>query len=127
MSAGHRFNPTLPPLIRQVARAAETHRPSGHAEALRQFARLALVEVPARGALAPSSPDLLSTIEIIAGRHLGLGAARQRFFDATDGIAVFELRDRVESAHSALGTISDVTYFYVGFAFGVTLASITTQ
>ena len=127
MSQGHRFIPTLPPLIRQVARAAEIYGQAGHAEALRQFARLALVQVPARGVLAPNSPELLSAIEIIAGRHLGLGQARQRFFDATDGIAVFEQRDRVESAHSALGTISDVAYFYVGFAFGVTLASITTR
>jgi hypothetical protein len=114
----------LPPLLVRVIAAAAVAGDKGHASALCAFGRLALVEVPGRGVLAPCNPGVQRAIEELARAHLGMDDARKELRDALAEVEPFARRDAIESAHNHVGSVSDETYFYVGLAYGITLATL---
>jgi hypothetical protein len=115
----------LPPLLHhlvEVLKEQESSDRPGEAAALQAFGGLALVQVPSRGVFAPKEGELQEAIDQIAKKHLGLQKPQQTFFRATAAVEPFSKRDEIESAANHLQTISDLAYFYVGLAFGITFA-----
>jgi hypothetical protein len=112
-----------PPALRQIIRAAERECPSGHAEALRELAALALTKVPSRGIFDPTSRgehELFAAIESVALAHLDLADARTAWRKALRASAMsMDARDEVERAALEVQTVSDTAYFYAGLAFGL--------
>lgn len=115
----------LPPLLVRLIHAAARNRQEGESKALRVFGELALIEIPARGVLTLNDAETDLIIDDVAQEHLGLRVPRQEFFRATAEVESVTHRDAIESAHSHFRSVSDRTYFYVGLAFGTTLAQIT--
>jgi hypothetical protein len=109
-------------LLIEALKEQETKDRPGEAAALHAFGELALIQVPSRGALAPNDDELYNAIDRIARRHLGLRKASKEFFRATGSIEPFTKRDEIESAANHFRSVSDVSYFYTGLAFGITLA-----
>jgi hypothetical protein len=106
--------------------AAAAHRgEKAHADALRAYGELALVEVPTRGVLAPTEPEVYEAIEAVARDHLGFSTARAAFRRAIRRVEPFDRRDTIENAHNELVSVSDASYFYVGLSFGLTLAELS--
>lgn len=117
----------LPGALLQIARAADhaaRYDPRvdrrGEARTLVELGHLAGVAVPARGVLAPVDEDLCREFDEIARNHLGYERASRSFQAGLRRIAKFEDRDAVETAHTAVLSVTSVTYYYVGLAFGLT-------
>lgn len=98
---------------------------SGVPDALRGLGELALWALPIHGVFVADNNDMDVLITRIASDHLGLKEARREFGDALRAIEVFERRDRIESAHNHIHTISDAAYYYAGLAFGITLTDFS--
>jgi hypothetical protein len=120
----------LSPLLLVVIDALETqdsrerHR---EAAALRAFAELARVEIPARGVFAPRESELCEAIEAIATRHLGFRGPMKALRAKLATVEPFERRDAIASAATRVRTVSDAANFSAGFAFGVTFADIASS
>lgn len=114
----------LPPLLIHLIHALREKGPEGHADAVTALGRYALIAVPQRGVFAPHDPDDYVTIERIAVQHLDLTRGKRAFADAMKILATFEERDAIEAANSQLQDLFDEAYYYVGLAFGVTLAAL---
>jgi hypothetical protein len=92
--------------------------------ALRAFGDLARIQVPARGVFAPSENDLYQAIDAIATRHLDLAAALKTLRKSLRKVKQFGTRDEIASRANDVRMLSDLAHFYVGLAFGVTLADL---
>jgi hypothetical protein len=114
---------SLPPLLVRLIEAAEDAGLTDHAKALRECGSLALWASPARGVFITDDEEVGPVIERIAKEHLGLVEARKEFRRELDRLGPLETIDPVESAHNQILSVSDEAYFYLGLAFGVTLAS----
>ena len=114
--------------LRQIIRAAERECPRGHAKALADLTALALVKVPSRGILDPTSRgehEMFGAIEVVANRHLGLARARTDWQRALRRARIeLEARDEVERAALAMQGISDTAYFYAGLTFGLSSVAL---
>ena len=117
----------LPGALLRIARAADhaaRYDPRadrrGEARTLVELGHLAGVAVPARGVLAPVDEDLCREFHAIARHHLGYERASRRLQAGLRRIAKFEDRDAVETAHTAVLSVTSVTYYYAGLAFGLT-------
>jgi hypothetical protein len=96
----------------------------GHASALEEFAAWAIVNVPARGILAPREGTAFTAIQAIAARHLGYADASQAFRRAIKAVGDAEVRNEVESAANHVQSITDDAYYYAGLASGVVMIAI---
>jgi hypothetical protein len=114
----------LPPLLVRLIHALQEEGPKGHAETLAALGRYALVAVPQRGVFAPHDGDAYLAIERIALEHLGFKQGKQVFAEALQSLSTFDERDRIESAQNEYQALSDEAYYYLGLAFGVTLAAL---
>jgi hypothetical protein len=115
----------IPAILEAVIETLEQqdfHNAKGAAGALRAFAEMAALEVPARGAFAADRPELYQRIERIATAHLGFGEVHRRFSEATESIPDAELRELIQVSANEMQTLSDQAYFYAGLAFGITLS-----
>jgi hypothetical protein len=119
----------LPPLLVRIIEAAErttadsdNHR--GHAAALAAFGGWALVAVPARGVLAPSTDPEYREVEAIAERHLNFRAARHAVQNAREIMKDCAGLDDLETAENLARAVSDNAYYYAGLAVGVVLADL---
>lgn len=123
--------PSLPPLLIRVIHAArvalydDVDR-TGHDAAVRELGQWALVQVPSRGVLAPSTDDAYKAIQDVATRHLQYRKARASFTNAVRAIESTAVRSDVESAQNWLQSESDTAYYYAGLACGITLADLAT-
>jgi hypothetical protein len=112
-----------PPVFRYLIHSAELECPRGHAEALRDFAALAMRKVPARGVFDPAvrgEHELYAAIDTVARTHLELREARTAWQAALKLADLeFNKRDAVEQAAVHVQSISDTAYFYAGLTFGV--------
>ena len=112
--------------LRLVIRSAELECPSGHAEALLDFAALAMRKIPSRGIFDPAARgdhELFSAIENVARTHLELTEVRAAWRAAIDAADLeLEQRDDIERAALQVQAVSDTAYFYAGLAFGLTAA-----
>lgn len=117
-----------PLCLRHVIRAAELECPKGHAGALTDLSELALLKVPARGILDPTSrgeQEIFALIEATARRHLGLTSARNAWQGALGAAKLdLETRDNIEQAALQVQAVSDTAYYYAGLAFGLTSMSL---
>lgn len=117
----------LSPLLVVLIEALETQnskdRP-GEADALRAFGELARVHIPTRGVLAPIENELYQAVDRIATKHLRLATARKALIAALAGVEPFSRRDEIESAADTFRSVSDVAYFNLGLALGVTFADL---
>lgn len=122
--------PVLPGALVRIARAAShaaqydsrAYR-QGEARALIELGHLAGVVVPARGVLAPVDEDLCREFHEIARNHLGYERASRHFRSGLRRVAKFEDRDAIEIAHTELLSVTSVTYYYAGLAFGLAFAT----
>jgi len=112
-----------PLLVRVIAAAVEAGKP-GHADAMRAYGQLALVEVLCRGVLAPENVDVEKAIEEIARAHLGFAESRNQLRTALARVRA-EHRDAIERALTLHESVSDVSHFYAGLAYGITLAELS--
>lgn len=114
--------------LRQVIRATELECPRGHAQALAELSELALLKVPARGILDPTSRgehELFAVIESVARRHLGFVQARRAWHAALrQGSVELAARDEIERSAQHVQAVSDTAYYYAGLAFGLTSVSL---
>lgn len=122
--------PVLPGVLVQIAQAANhaarydsRANRQGEARMLIELGHLAGVVVPARGVLAPVDEDLCREFHRIARNHLEYERASRRFRAGLRRVAKFEDRDAVETAHTELLSVTSVTYYYAGLAFGLTFAT----
>jgi hypothetical protein len=111
-------------LLIEALEAQDRQDRPGEARAFREFAELALKQVPARGVFAPVEDDLYAAIDRIAMRHLGLEMPRKAFTNVTEQIEPFATRDRIRQAAGHMQTISDHAYFYAGLAFGMVFVQL---
>ena len=117
---------TIPAVLEQLTQALQQqsfHDAAGSASALRAFAELAAVEVPARGAFAADNPELYQPIEAVANRCLRFVRARRQFSTATAQVDDLELREKIPSTAIDVQSVGARAYFYAGVAFGVTLST----
>ena len=109
--------------LRWIINAARHECPRGHADALEELMTLALVMVPSRGLLDPTTRgdhELFAAFETIGRRHLGMAAARASWRGALRGAQVeLQARDRIEAAALRVQGVSDTAYFYAGLTFGL--------
>ena len=118
-------------LVRIILAVADDsdHRPDtdrvGEADALISFGQLASRIVLTRGVVAPLDDDILQAIDSIARTHLESDRARDAFRKALNLIQPFADRDEVASAHGAVVSRSDLTYYYAGLSVGITLADLS--
>ncbi len=115
---------SLPPLLVAIAETAAARGEAGDAEALAAVGQLARIELLSRGALAPIENELYQAIDRIGQRHCGLKRLRKAFLRATVDVEPFTKRDAIEIAHNEFVASSDRLYFYVGLAFGITVADL---
>jgi hypothetical protein len=80
--------------------------------------------LPIRGVFVQNAADVTLIVQLVAERHLDWAKARSELRDALEAVQPFELRDPIESAESHLRAVSDEAHFYVGLAFGITLANL---
>jgi hypothetical protein len=119
----------LPPLLVRIIEAAErtaadSDNHKGHAAALAAFGRWALVAVPARGVLAPSTDPDYRAVEAIADEHLSFRAARRAVQNAREIMKDCAGLDDLETAENLARAVSDNAYYYAGLAVGVVLADL---
>ncbi len=117
------LSPLLVVLIEALEAQDSKDRP-GEAAALRAFAELARVHIPTRGVLAPIENELYRAVDRIATKHLRLATARKALIAALAGVEPFSRRDEIESAADTFRSVSDVAYFNLGLAFGVTFSDL---
>jgi hypothetical protein len=118
---------SLPPLLLTIAETAAERGESGDAEALTAIGQVARVELLARGVLAPTENELYQAIDRIGRRYCGLAKFRRAFLRATASIEPYTKRDEIETAHNEFVASSDRLYFYVGLAFGITIADLNSR
>lgn len=116
---------TLSPLLTRLIEAAEDADLKDDAKALRAFGSLALWALPVRGVFVANDEEVTPIVERIAKEHLGLIEARKGFRSALDALGPIQVTDDVESAHNHVLGVSDEAYFYLGLAFGATLADLS--
>ena len=114
-------------LVIDALEAQDSRERQREAEALRAFGALARIQIPERGVFAPTEDELYQAIAAVAARHLGLTAATKTYRAALSAVEPFAIRDEVATAANHLRTVSDVAYFSVGFAFGVTFADLMSR
>ena len=106
-----------------ILEAARRECPPGHAEALRAFLDLAVVQLPARGLFDPASSgsdELFTAFERIGRDHLSLGEARRAWRTALRRAALpVDRRDELERAALLVQASSDSASYYAGLAFGL--------
>lgn len=115
----------IPAILEHLIQALQqqpVHEAAQSAGALRAFAELAAVQMPARGVFAADDPDLYQPIELVANRYLGFVRPRRQFSAATAQVEDVELREKIQSTALEVQSVSDRAYFYAGLAFGVTLS-----
>lgn len=125
----------IPPLLARLIAAAK-HRSSEHssnrgtnsvAAALDELGGLAVWAVPVHGVFVPNNNDVGMAIERVARAHLAFDVARKEFRTALAKVGDTTARDDIESAHTHVQSISDEAYFYAGLAFGVAIASLSSD
>ena len=119
----------LPPLLVRIIAAAErmaadSDDHTGHAPALADFGSWALIAVPGRGVLAPSTDPEYRAIEAIAERHLMFREARRAVQNARAIMKGCAGLDQLETAERRARAVSDNAYYYAGLAAGVVLADL---
>lgn len=119
------LSPLLVVVIEALEAQSNKERPR-EAEALRALGELALVQIPARGVLAPSEDKLYQAIDRIATAYLGLGDPRNTLGAALTAVEPYTKRDEIEVAVNDLSAVLDVAYFNAGLAFGITFADLRT-
>lgn len=119
------LSPLLVIVIEALEAQGNKERPR-EAEALRALGELALVQIPARGVLAPSEDKLYQAIDRIATSYLGLGDPRKTLGAALTAVEPYTKRDEIEVAVNHLSAVLDVAYFNAGLAFGITFADLRT-
>lgn len=116
-------SPPLPAALQHLVHVCKIECPTGHAEALSAFIRLALYKVPIRGIFDPGmreEPELYSAIDSVAEAHLDLVDARRTWRAALKAANLpLEKRDDIETAVLQMQTAFDTAYFYAGLAFGL--------
>lgn len=115
---------SLPPLLVRLIRAANRQGRPDAAQALAAYGQYALVAIPTGGVLPRDEYELYTVVEQVARKHLGFTEARRAFTRATESIEPLERRDSIQSAAVEFQGVSDAAYFYVGLAFGITMADI---
>ena len=92
--------------------------------ALREFGKLARLQIPAGGVLPLSNDQLFDAIDGIAVKHLNLKAAREELEVVLARLEPLASRDEIEVAVDHVCAVLNIAYFNAGLAFGVTLADL---
>lgn len=114
-------------LLRLLAESLDARRTSDRPQvgtALREFGRLARLQIPAYGVLPLSNDQLFDAIDAIAVKHLNLAAAREEMNAAVARVEPSASRDEIEVAVDQVCAVLNVAYFNAGLAFGVTLSDL---
>jgi hypothetical protein len=123
----HEDTGRISPLLTLLAESLDARRNPDHPEigaALREFGRLARLQIPARGALPLSNDQLFDSIDCVALKHLNLAAARKELDTALARTEPLSTRDEIEVAVDHVCAVLNIAYFNAGLAFGVTLADL---
>jgi hypothetical protein len=114
-------------LVRLLAESLEARPTADHPQvgaALREFGKLARLQIPAHGVLPLSNDQVFDAIDSVAIKHLNLKSAREELDVALARIEPLASRDEIEVAVDHVCAVLNIAYFNAGLAFGVTLADL---